>query len=55
MGNVCAGKGQMNTKTANFMSAVYWQNMMRYTELYIDGGWRKASGSITFFRHRPRK
>jgi acyl-CoA reductase-like NAD-dependent aldehyde dehydrogenase len=28
------------------MSAVYWQNMMRYTELFIDGGWRKASGAI---------
>jgi acyl-CoA reductase-like NAD-dependent aldehyde dehydrogenase len=36
----------MNTKAANFMTAVYWQNMMRYTELYIDGGWRKASGAI---------
>ena len=36
----------MKIKAANFMSAVYWQNMMRYTELYIDGGWLKASGAI---------
>src|ERR1700733_1512342 len=42
----CANKGIVNSSAAPFMSAVYWQNMMRYTELYIDGGWRRASGTI---------
>src|ERR1700733_14203008 len=42
----CANKRIVNSSAAHFMSAVYWQNMMRYTELYSDGGWRRASGAI---------